>query len=106
MHLERQREEVCANLPKVVDGKSVIAAVVEVLDVALLSRLVDGDHLAAVPSALIGGHADCVDREGAGQGGALVGRVELGHACVQPFQGVEGGVVRLLEEHMTWTTEN
>ena len=78
-----------------------IAAVVEVLDVALLSRLVDRDHLAAVPSALIGGHADRVDREGAGQGGALVGRVELGHACVQPFQGVEGGVVRLLEEHMT-----
>lgn len=102
LNLEWQTEKICANLPEVFNGESVIAAVVEVLDVALRRCLVHRDNLAPIPATLVGGDTDCVDGEGAGQGGALGGGVELRHAGVEPLQGVEGGVVWLLEEHMPW----
>ena len=37
-----------------------------------------------------------------GEGGALELRVDLGHAGVESLQGVEGGVVGLLQEHVAW----
>ena len=77
-----------------------VAAIVQVLDVALLPCLVHRDHLAAVPTALVGGDADCVYGEGAGQGGTLAGGVELCHASIKSLQGVEGWVVGLLKEHV------
>ena len=99
-YLEWQAGEICTNLSEVVNGESVVAAIVKVLDVALLRGLVHRDHLAAVPAALIGSDADSVDGEGAGQGRALAGGVELRHAGVKSLQGVEGRVVGLLEEDM------
>ena len=101
--MEWQTEKICANLPEVVDGEGVVAAIVKVLDVALLRCLVNRDNLTAIPATLIGGDADCVDGKRAGQGGALAGGVEFRHTGVEPLQGMEGWVIGLLEEHMPWT---
>ena len=100
VHLEREGEEICPDLPELAGRQAVVATVVEVLDVAHFRLRVVGDHLCAVPAPLAGrgGHAVELDRGEDGGAGELA--VHPRHALVQPLQREVGRVVRLLQEHV------
>ena len=100
------------------DADVVVAAVVEVLDITHLGVRVVGDDLTSVPTwqqrmteteiylvvctFITGSRTHGVEEDWLGDVGTADGAVGVGHALVQSLQGEVGGVIWLLQKHVTW----